>query len=218
VGYGGLSINRSITVTGLPGQVAFVAVGASTTGFSVAPGATDQVVIRNISFNGSGTASSTGLAHSSGKLIIDGCNFTQLATGVRGTGGTVVIKNSSFTSNGTRGLHVSTGSKAQVLDSLFANNGTGLTADGACASVFIRIDGGSVVNNTLGFEMLNAGAGCPPQSGSLNPNIFARINSNTASALTTNISSNTTAVGPSPGAGQQAVVGTYTSDYFTSYP
>src|SRR5712671_3103248 len=60
VGYGGLTITHAITVTGLPGQVAFVAVGASSTGFTVSAGTSELVVVRNITFNGSGAGSNTG--------------------------------------------------------------------------------------------------------------------------------------------------------------
>src|SRR5258706_13061175 len=68
VGYGPLTITHAITVTGLPGQVAFVAVAASTIGFTVSAGTTDLVVVQNITFNGSGAGSTTGLRHNTGRL------------------------------------------------------------------------------------------------------------------------------------------------------
>src|SRR6267142_6063338 len=78
VGYGGLTITHAITVTGLPGQVAFVAVTANAFGITVSAGATEQVTVRNITFNGSGAVNSTGFLVTSGKAILESCNFTQL--------------------------------------------------------------------------------------------------------------------------------------------
>ena len=216
VGYGGLAITHAITVTGLPGQVAFVAVTAGISGFTVAAGASEQVVIRNITFNGSGSAGSIGLTYSSGKLILEGCNFTQLATGVRGTGGNAIVNNSSFTANSSKGLHISGNTTAMLINSVVANNATGLTADGNCTFTNIRVDSGSIIYNTLGVEMLNANVapgGCPAAQGSLPGNIFVRSDG----GLRPNIFGNTTAVGPSPGAGLQAVIPNYQSTNVTNY-
>src|SRR5882672_6474394 len=82
VGYGALTINHAITVTGLPGQVAFVAVAAGTTGITVSAVASDLVVVQNITFNGQNAGSNTGLSHTSGKLVVKNCSFAQLAIGV----------------------------------------------------------------------------------------------------------------------------------------
>jgi hypothetical protein len=187
VGYGGLSINRSITVTGLPGSVAFVAVGASTTGFSVAPGVTDLVVLRNLYFNGSNSASSTGLSVSSGNLVLENCNFSQLATGFRGTGGNIVARNSSFLSNSTRGVHLSGTAKMDLEDCNISFNAKGVTVDGSggcpnpgtfvASTTAARLNRGIVSNNTtFAFEMLNPGpTPCSPTGHG--QNIFLRINS-----------------------------------------
>src|SRR5579884_3382226 len=50
-GFGALTITKSITIDGGGGQVASVLV-AGTNGFVVAAGATDNVYIRNVSFQG----------------------------------------------------------------------------------------------------------------------------------------------------------------------
>ena len=139
VGYGGLSITKAITVTGLPGQVAFVAITAGAVGFSVAPGGTNLVVIRNISFNGQNAGTNTGLSHTSGRLVIDGCNFSQLNVGLSVNGG-----------------------RTDVIDSRFHGNNIGLDVTGAgsannfppSASIttLVRIAGGHVTFNGIGFR------------------------------------------------------------------
>jgi hypothetical protein len=142
VGYGGMSINRSITVSGLPGQVAFVAIGAGTTGFVVAPGATDLVVVQNISFNGSGAANSTGLSHTSGKLVVKHCVFSQLTTGLSVANAKMDLIGSDFFSNGT------------------AVSASGTGTDSAPANISttqVRIAFGNIIGNTVGLKMLNPG-------------------------------------------------------------
>ena len=82
-GYGPLtSINKAITIATVPGATAFVVVATSTNGFTINGGATDAITLRNINFNGSGAASTTGIQHNSGKLVVENCRFAQLAIGV----------------------------------------------------------------------------------------------------------------------------------------
>ncbi|MDX6303513.1 MAG: hypothetical protein QOI77_482 [Blastocatellia bacterium] len=212
VGYGGLQIFHAITVTGLPGQVAFVAVAATTIGITASVGVSEQVTLRNITFNGSGGSNTTGFLVTSGQAVLEGCNFTQLTYGAKGTGGSFIAKNCSFTGN-TEGVHVGANAHAVVLDSLIANNGTGVFADGNCNTVYVRLDGGSVINNTLGFSMNNAV--CGPSIGSLTQNIF--LHKDEANVFTVNVIGNTTAVGPSPGAGMNAFIGSYSNVVSTNY-
>ena len=163
-GYGGLAVTHAITVTGLPGQVAFVAVTAGISGFTVAAGASEQVVIRNITFNGSGSAGSIGLSHTSGKLILENCTFTQLTTGV-----------------------LVTGAKADLIHCNLNKNTTAVKADGPgcdnntsiCGSTQVRVAFGNVNNNTTAFHQANPGFGacpggftCPPTPLPPNVNIF----------------------------------------------
>jgi len=142
-GYGGLNITHAITVTGLPGQVSFVAIGAGITGFTVNAGATELVVIRNITFNGQNAGTNTGLSHTGGKLVVEGCTFTQLATGISVTNAKMDLRNSTVTGN-TTGASVS---------------GTGTDAQPAStATALLTIDGGSVTFNGTAFFMINPGA------------------------------------------------------------
>jgi hypothetical protein len=210
-GYGGLTITTAVTIQAVPGEIGFISVVTGTSGLVVNAGASDKVVIRNFQISGLGAANTTGITHNTGKLLIDGCILTQLTTGLRGFAGTIIAQNSSFSGNSTRGVHVSSTAKADLIGILIANNGTGITADGNCANTFVRVDSGSIVNNTLGVEMLNAV--CSPTSGSLPPNIFLRGDG----GQRVNMIGNTTAVGPSPGMGLQAVAGSYSSITLTNY-
>jgi len=211
-GYGPLTnINKAITVAAIPGATAFVIVATGTDGFTINGAASDLITVRNVSFNGTGAASTNGIRHNTGKLVIESCLFTQLTAGLRVVGGTVTVKESNFVGNPGRGIHASGTGKVDAIGILIASNGTGVTADGNCANTFVRIDSGSVNNNTLGFEMLNAV--CAPNTGSLPQNIFTRIDG----GQRVNMIGNTTAVGPSPGMGLAAAVGSYTSINATSY-
>lgn len=174
VGYGGLTINKAITVTGLPGQVAFVAVNAGGTGFVVSAAVTDLVVIRNISFNGSNSAGSTGLLHTGGKLLIQNCNFSQLTTGLTMSVGSNTsrsnIQDSTFAGN-TTGLRDTAG-HVKVDRCVFTNNTTAIrgegdggfstSSEGSQANppngpTLIRVASTIINDNTTAFHMTNAG-------------------------------------------------------------
>jgi len=213
-GYGPLTnINKAITIAAVPGATAFVIVATGTSGFTINGAAGDSIVLRNISFNGTSAANTTGITHNTGMLVLDKCEFTQTTVaGLRGFAGTIIARHTSFSGNGGRGVHVSGSAKANLVDVLIANNGTGVTANGNCIATSVRIDSGSVLNNTLGFEMLNGG--CAISQGSLSPNIFLRGDG----GLRVNVFGNLIVVGPSPGPGSVAAVGTYSSITSTTYP
>jgi hypothetical protein len=142
VGYGGLTITHAITVTGLPGQVAFVAVGAGSTGFVVSAGATDQVVIRNISFNGQNAGTNTGLSHTSGKLVVENCNFTQLTTGVTITNARANLDFCNFVGNTTGVKTTGQGADDQNCP----------PCGGTTAAIF---EGGSLLNNGTALQAVD---------------------------------------------------------------
>jgi hypothetical protein len=142
VGYGALTINHAITVTGLPGQVAFVAVAASTTGFTVNAGASEQVVVRNITFNGSNAGSNTGLAHTSGKLVVENCNFTQLTTGVTITNARANLNFCNFVGNTTGVKTTGPGGDDQMCP----------PCGGTAVAIF---EGGSLLNNGTALQAID---------------------------------------------------------------
>ena len=182
-GYGGLTITHAITVTGLPGQVAFVAVSTGTTGFTVAAGASDLVVIRDIHFNGAGFSSNTGLSHTGGKLIVKHCVFESLTTGVSAAG----------TNNTTLPARM------DLIDSDFYNNGTAVLSTGSGANspgnsvvastTVIRINGGNITGNGTGLNMVNQGSG-----------LFNILLFGPGNVPFTNVVGNTTNLGCSPAA------------------
>lgn len=83
-GYGSLpNINKSITIAAVPGAHAFIVVAAGTNGATVNGGVNDVVTMRNLHFNGSGSAGSTGVRFNTGSAPhIENCIFTGLDKGV----------------------------------------------------------------------------------------------------------------------------------------
>ena len=144
-GYGPLTINKAITVATVPGVTAFVVAATGTSGFTVSAGATDLVVLRNISFNGSNAASTTGLTHNSGKLFVENCNFQQLTTGISVVNAVMNLKNSNLLGNTTG---------ASVSGAGFDNNNPGTPA-----TALLTISGGTVAFNGTAFFMTNPGGG-----------------------------------------------------------
>lgn len=148
-GYGPLTnINKAITVAANPGVTAFVVAATGTAGFTVNGGAADVIILRNISFNGSNAANTTGVLHNSGKLILAGCRFQQLTTGLS------VIN-----------------SKADVDDCSFDGNTVGIKSTGpgeddqiACCTgtTQVRVAGGYLRDNGTAIQAVNPGFRLPP--------------------------------------------------------
>lgn len=184
-GYGPLTnINKAITIATVPGATAFVVVASGTTGFTVNAAASDMVRIRNINFNGSGAANTTGLRHNSGRLIVEGCTFQQLTIGVN-----------NF-------------AKMDLIDAEVHGNGTGLQSTGTgtylqsdISVAQLRVKAGNVTFNTVGTNQVNAGV-----NGMMNP--LFNICVFTWGGATLNLVGNTTNSTCS-GAGCQAQLGTY---------
>lgn len=145
-GYGPLTgantINKAITIATVPGAIAFVVAAAGTSGFTVNAGVSDLVVLRNINFNGSGAANTTGVNHISGLLIMENCKFAQLTTGFNELAKSDVI-DCDFRGNGV--AIVSTGA------------GTEGGGAGAVSVAQVRLYGGHITTNTVGITMVNPG-------------------------------------------------------------
>ena len=139
-GYGPLTINKAITIAAVPGATAFVVAATGTAGFTVSAGASDLVVLRNINFNGSNAANTTGINHTSGKLDVYDCKFSQLTTGI-------VLVNS----------------KARLLDCLVTGNTTGASVSGAGtntsapATALLTLVRGSFTFNGTALSVTNPG-------------------------------------------------------------
>jgi hypothetical protein len=171
-GYGPLVINKAITIATVPGATAFVVAATTTIGFAVSAGATDMVKLRNINFNGSNAAGTTGLRHNSGLLIVENCTFQQLTIGVDCV------------------------AKMDLIDSDIHGCGTGIVATGqgtedqgqgpTVSVVQVRVNRGNITFNTKGLQQTSPGF-----NGNFNPlhNIFVF----SAGGPTLNMGGNTTA-------------------------
>jgi hypothetical protein len=148
-GYGPLNsantITKSITIAAIPGQTAFVVAAAGTMAFVTLPAAGDTIILRNLSFNGSGASNTTGIQHNGGRLLINNCKFAQL----------------------TQGLWVNN-AKADVVDSEFTANGTAIVSNGpgwnmssplTPSVALVTLQGGSIKFNSLALLTQNPGAG-----------------------------------------------------------
>jgi hypothetical protein len=147
-GYGALTganaIHKAITIATVQGATAFVVAAAANTGFTVDAGASDLVVLRNISFNGSNAGGTIGVVHTSGYLIIENCKFNQLNTGFYETAKSDVI-DCDFRGNGT--AIYSTGA------------GTEGGGAGATSVAQVRLRGGNITFNFIGITQANPGNG-----------------------------------------------------------
>ncbi|HKR58423.1 MAG TPA: hypothetical protein VJS64_01720 [Pyrinomonadaceae bacterium] len=185
-GVGQLTITKAITIMSAPGVIGFVKAQPSTSGITVAAGATETVVLRNLVIGGQNGASTTGIFHNSGRLSIENCSVSLLTTGLRAVAGTVVALNSSFSSNTSRGVHVSGTAKVFLENCNISYNDRGVTVDGfgGCpqanpvqpATTIAILNGGVVAGSTsFAFEMLNAGGACPNGQAAHGQNIYLRI-------------------------------------------
>lgn len=154
-GYSGVSVNKSITIMGAPGQTAFIFVGASAVGVAVTGVShSDIVSLRNIYIDGLNNASTTGLSHTGpARLVVENCTFRNLTTGVSASG----------TNNSTLPARM------DLIEPAIYGNGTGVLATGSGmnnpgnAQVFsttiVRIRGGNITFNTTGLNQVNPGSG-----------------------------------------------------------
>ena len=181
-GYGPLTnINKAITVAANPGSTAFVVAATGTAGFTVNGGPADVIILRNISFNGSNAANTTGVLHNSGKLVLDGCRFQQLTIGLSIVNAKTDVDDCAFDGNTTAIKATGVGeddqaccsgtTHARIAGGYIRNNGTaiqavnpgfrGATGDNRRPFIFFTLTGGfttSVTGNTV-FQS-GSGTGC----------------------------------------------------------
>jgi hypothetical protein len=169
-GFGGLTITKSITIDGGGGTVASVLVN-SASGITVAAGANDVVIIKNVRFQGllggnpacpSGCGL-TGLSYTSGgQVVCDNCAFIGWASNSinvqLSATGLLQVRNSTFLNNqGAIFAGASGGGAAvvQVVGSTFV----GRLDSGSPAEVGITAGSGSFVTiGTSNFQDLDYGA------------------------------------------------------------
>ena len=173
-GYGTVVINKAVTIDAT-GVYAGVAVPASGTGITVSAGATDSVVLTNLQINGLGAASTTGISHTSGKLVVQKCRLEQLTIGL------------------------ATSAKMDMIDCIVANNATGAQATGegsdpaipsfVATQTSLRIISGSFTGNTTALTMINPGNASCCSVNKINIFLFSPGQSN---AVLTNFAGNGT--------------------------
>jgi hypothetical protein len=108
-GYGPIaSINKSITIAAVPGAHAFIVVAAGTNGIFISNALTDSVTLRNLHFNGNGSANSRGVVFGfGGALHIEDCIFTGLEKGLYLLGPTSnTTVTDSVIKDGTNGIYL----------------------------------------------------------------------------------------------------------------
>jgi hypothetical protein len=152
-GYGPLTITGPVTITAIAGG--FVNVVSGTTGITINTGnPTDLVILRNIQISGA--------AGSTGNIGID---LQQ---------GRLLLENSTIRGIGQDGLNVAANTKSDLVNTAVIGNQTGINTQGTGTSpsnlsppngaTQVRISGGSVVDNTTAFIMVNPGVDPSSQS------------------------------------------------------
>ena len=174
-GFGALTITKSITLNG-EGTLASILV-SGTNGINVSAGATDTVIIRNISINGIGTGINGINFLSGGSLHVDnvsilgftgqGIAFQPSGTSslfvsnstMRNSHGAVLVQpGASGTANAVlsgvvaagnfQGLRASDGSNVNIRDSSFVgSSGSGIIAQGSTRAVDVSIESTVVSSN-----------------------------------------------------------------------
>ncbi|MCB1955179.1 MAG: hypothetical protein KDG55_05855 [Rhodocyclaceae bacterium] len=166
-GFGAVTITKAITIDGGAGQVASV-LTAGTNGIAVVAGATDNVILRNLSINGLGNSLS-GISFTSGRSLhvqnvkidrFDNCiSIAPTATTSTVQVIDVALSNCGDTA-GEAALAVKpTGAGAATVfvdhvRMLFSQ--TGILSDSAGASV--RVSNSTIFGNQLGLSATNGGA------------------------------------------------------------
>jgi hypothetical protein len=213
-GFGALTITKSITLDGGGGQVASTLV-AGTSGFVVAAGATDVVIIRNLRIQGlfgnggnPGNAGINGIRFISGaKLIVDHCDimgFNNNGIDVALTvAGFVAVNNTTIANVGNAGINIgSTAATGANLDNVHiwgnkfgvaVTNGNNVTlsrsvvSNGANAGVEVDPGGQMFVDFT---EITNNNIGVQPLGTVALGNSDISFNTTGISAATTSFGNN----------------------------
>jgi hypothetical protein len=122
-GFGAVTITKAITLDGGGGIVASILV-SGTNGINVAAGASDIVVLRNLSINGIGSGIN-GINYTSGKgLIVEHCSvqgFTSSGINVAPTAATTVKISDSSVEHNTNGMSFTTANSTGPLGAILSN-------------------------------------------------------------------------------------------------
>jgi hypothetical protein len=177
--YGPVTITEQLSILGVEG--AEIGVATAGAGITINAPATDRVIVKNFIISGAGAANTRGIELNTGQLTLVNS----------------VLKNLSV------GLNVSS-TKADVINSDFIGNTTGIQTDGAGVpynsnvgvylvnkppyTTLVRIAWGSNVNNTTAFNENNPTS----TGGQPSATIWILALSNVSSAMTNNVAGYTT--------------------------
>jgi hypothetical protein len=145
-GFGQVTINKALTING-EGNLASI-LASSGTGINIAAGASDRVIIRNLSISGAG-GGNNGILISGGNVTIDKCFIYEFTTGFFGGVGINVAATSAVqvdvrdtsitnTSHGILGSQ-SSGSVVMGLDNVRINDATGYGLGAISNNVFMTM-------------------------------------------------------------------------------
>ncbi|UFZ07933.1 right-handed parallel beta-helix repeat-containing protein [Bradyrhizobium ontarionense] len=138
-GFGAVTITKSITIDG-GGTLASV-LASATNGINVNAGASDVIILRNLSINGAGTTLGVnGVNFLAGrKLIIENCtieNFSQSAISITPTGAAQAVISDSTLKVSAFGIKISTANATDAVSVLVSNTKTILNSNaGVSATV-----------------------------------------------------------------------------------
>jgi hypothetical protein len=184
---GGLSpvtINKAITING-EGTLASV-LTSSGTAITVAAGASDQVILRNLSINGAG-GGSVAIAINSGNVTIDKCFIYGFTSGFVGGFGVNIAASGSL--------------NVDIRDTALSNNSWGVAAQTSSGSVTVSLDNVHISALGVGVVTLSGGVLVSVRNSYIkNASSAAVITSSGASTITldhTMLTNNGTAVNAS---------------------
>jgi hypothetical protein len=173
--FGPVTLTGSITIDGGGGLAAGVGAAAGTSGITVNAGATDVVILRNLSFDGYGETGASGVVFNSGsRLQIENCSFEGFDTaGIAFTPGSgsaatsqMFVEKSTMSGNAggvlvkpTEGIAAAVTLVAVHIDQ---NSGNGLIADGTGGSGAISVaisQSSASLNASNGIAAMSGQAG-----------------------------------------------------------
>jgi hypothetical protein len=144
-GYGGVTITKSITISGVGENASILATG-SANGILVNAGANDVVTLRDLQINGAGSGQSGIRFWAGGALVVDNVRVFGFQTGIETYTGITTVMHSVFSNNRWWGVH-SLGGTLNLEGSMVTTNNVGVQATN---SGTLRLSDNSIYDNLTG--------------------------------------------------------------------
>jgi hypothetical protein len=139
-GYGGVTITKAITISGIGENASILAV--NTHGVIINTPAGAFVTLKNIIINGAGQGLVGIRLLSASNLVVDNVHVLGMDTGLEANQGLTVVNNSNFTNNSLTGVQAK-GGHVSIEHGVIVGNGTGVLA----TSGIIRLNDVGIYNN-----------------------------------------------------------------------